>query len=338
MGALYGILRCRGQMKNIIPYAASILLLSSPGLALACSGNAVPGISLLADDPAQDRPLSLSIWYPSEGGTSVEIGGNAVFSGTEAALEAPAVCGPLPLILLSHGGLRSAADSGAWLAAAMAKKQFLVVEINARAPSTAQEATSEIWRRRRDISRALDMILSDTVWAGHVDQQRISVVGFALGGTAALTVAGIEFDAMKYLGACIGPDAEGPDCGWYARQGVALGSVDRARLSQPGRDGRIASAVAIAPEYPSAFHREENAAAAVLVIALGQQSGLEALPVRHALVPEAQTFDAFASCTDVGSKILLDEGEDPALCGEGLNVRADIHEQIADIIGEFLAD
>ena len=260
-------------MKNIIAYVASILLLSSPGLALACSGNAVPGIAFLADDPAQDRPLSLTIWYPSEGGTMVEIGGNAVFSGTQAALEAPVACGPLPLILLSHGGLRSAADSGAWLGATMAENGFLVVEINAPGPTTAQEATSEIWQRRRDISRALDMILSDAVWGGHVDQRRISVVGFALGGTAALTVAGIEFDATKYLGACIEPDAEGRDCGWNARQDVAHESVDRARLMQPGRDGRIASAVAIAPEYPSAFHGEENAATAVLVIALGQQSG-----------------------------------------------------------------
>lgn len=325
-------------MKHLVGRIAAILVLSVPALALPCSADPVPGIAFLADDPAQERPLSLSIWYPGEAGASVLIGGNAVFAGTSAAPDASVAGGPFPLVVLSHGGLRSAANSGAWLGALLASSGFLVVEINAPAAETAQAAVDEIWHRPRDISRALDMMLGDPVWAGHVDPARISVVGFALGGTAALTVAGAEFDAVDYLRACSGPKVEGPDCAWYAAQDVTLESVDQVQLGQMGQDSRVVSAIAIAPEYQSAFQGGVDAAGtAVLIVALGGQAVPDMPHARHVSIHDAQAFDAFALCTDAGPPILLEEGENPALCGAGQKTRARVHQEIADAIRDFLA-
>lgn len=325
-------------MKRLAARLAAILALSAPMLALPCSAEPVPGIAVLADDPAQERPLSLSIWHPATAGVPMQMGGNAVFAGTAAQLDASVAGGPFPLVLLSHGGLRSAADSGTWLAALLAANGFLAVEINAPRPETAQAAVDEIWRRPHDISRALDLMLADPHWAAYVDPARISVVGFALGGTAALSLAGAEFDAAGYGRACAGPEPVGPDCAWLAAQDVSLDIVDSAGLAQMRRDNRVASAIAIAPEYMSAFQGESDAAGArVLILSLGAEVRPRPPHARHSLIPDAQTFDAFAVCTDAAQQILLEEGEDPALCGTGQAERARIQQQITEVIRGFLA-
>lgn len=324
-------------MKRLAARLAAILALSAPVLALPSAAEPVPGIAVLADDPAQDRPLSLSIWHPATAGVPMQMGGNAVFAGTAAQRDASVAGGPFPLVLLSHGGLRSAADSGAWLGALLAANGFLAVEINAPPPETAQAAVDEIWRRPRDIRRALDLMLADPHWATYVDPARISVVGFALGGTAALTLAGAEFDAAAYLHACSGPEPDGPDCAWLAAQDVSLDSVDPAGLAQMGRDRRVASAIALAPEYLSAFQGKGDAdGAPVLILSLGPEAGPKPAHARQSLIAHAQTSDAFALCTDAAPQILLDEGEDPALCGKGQAARTRIHQKIAEVIRGFL--
>ncbi|WP_225027259.1 alpha/beta hydrolase family protein [Xinfangfangia pollutisoli] len=325
-------------MKRLLAQIATSLVLIAPALALPCAADPVPGHAVLTDDTAPDRPLSLSLWYPAQGGDTVPIGGNAVFEATPAVPDARVPGGRLPLILLSHGGLRSAADSGAWLAAALAAEGFLVVEVNAPAPATAAAAVDEIWQRRRDIRRGLDRILADPVWSGHVDPGRISVLGFALGGTAALSLAGAAFDPEAYLRACSGPVQEDPDCAWFAAQSVTMDRVDQAELGRPGADSRIAFAVAIAPEYLKAFPaKAQGAALPALIMTLGPQPLAGPPPARQIAFPRAQTADAFALCTQAGAQILRDEGEDPALCGQDPGARAESHAALIAAIRDALA-
>lgn len=136
------------------------------------------------------------------------------------------------MIVLSHGGLRSAEDSGAWLASSLAQAGLIVVEVGAPRPSSAAAAVQEIWERPRDISRAVDTMLDDPRWSGVVDTNRITVVGYALGGTAALSVAAAKLDADLYAHSCDEDGMGGPDCAWYAAQGVTpadmRGGVTRA--------------------------------------------------------------------------------------------------------------
>ena len=176
----------------------AMILAAALAFTLPCPVAAAPGVALLIGTAGAERPLSLSIWYPSGATATGQVGGTAVFDGTGAALDAQGPDGAHPLVLLSHGGLRSAPDTGAWLAAALAEAGMLVAEINAPRPETAGAAMNEIWQRPRDIRRALDLILQDPAWAGRVDPGRIAVVGFALGGTAALSVSGAVLDADAY--------------------------------------------------------------------------------------------------------------------------------------------
>ncbi|MFW2541248.1 hypothetical protein ACN2XU_01305 [Primorskyibacter sp. 2E107] len=93
---------------------------------------------------------------------------------TPAVRNAPPPAQPLPLIVPSHGGLRSAVDSGAWLDAALAEAGGLVVEVNAPRPRDASQATAEIWQGPTDISRTLDSLLGSADWAGRIDPGRIA--------------------------------------------------------------------------------------------------------------------------------------------------------------------
>lgn len=328
-------------MKTLVLPLAAILGAALLAPALPGRAAAAPGVARLAGPAGQARPLSLSIWYPSAAAATGRFGGTAVFDGTAVAADAPVPEGMRPLVLISHGGLRSASNSGAWLGVALAEAGMLVAEVNAPRPETAGQAVNEIWQRPRDIRRALDMILQDPAWAARVDPGRIAVVGFALGGTAALSVSGAGLDADAYARACDGPPrAEAPDCGWYAARGANLGQVDRSGIAAAGRVPQITAAVALEPEYRSAFRVPAGAAGVptlLLVLGAPQPVPPGLAQAGSAAIPGATAADAFPACTEAGPRILRAEGEDPALCGASREARAAVHAAIAGRIRAFLA-
>lgn len=317
-------------------FLALPLACASPGLAHAAVG--VAALHTSAGDP--ERPLSLTIWYPAaEGGPQVTVGGNAVFAGTVASRDAPPPSGHLPLVLVSHGGLRSAADSGAWLSAALARSGSIAVEINGPRPRSAGKAVDEIWRRPDDARHALDALLADPQWSGHIDRARISVVGVALGGTAALALAGGQFDPLSFARSCERP-AGGPDCAWYAAHRVDLAAVDERQLASPHRDPRITSAVAIDPEYMDVFAPSSLAAirVPVLLATLGKDaaSGGAAGALKYARIAAATLVDAFPVCTPAGPAILAEGGGDAGQCGTSAADRNRAHAAIAARVVSFL--
>ncbi|WP_339694174.1 hypothetical protein [Celeribacter baekdonensis] len=321
-------------MKSVRAFALAIAVIAAPHLA-----NAAPGYTPLNDESRKDRPLTLSIWYPSNDAASQEIGGNAVFAGTAAAINAAVPTQPLPLIVVSHGGLRSAEDSGAWLSAALAQAGAIVVEVNAPRPQSASAATREIWGRPQDISRALDMMMNSPTWKDRIDQRRISTVGFALGGTAALMGAGEKMNADLYAQSCASGHAPNPDCAWYAAQDVDLATVDFTPLQQPLRDSRITSAIAIAPEYLAAFDPEASTRnVPVLLISLSGDAALPTDASPDTLALNVTLSDAFAVCTEAGPEILREDGGDEMLCGQSQASRLAAHGAMVTAIRRFLGD
>lgn len=316
-----------------------------PGLFLALALSATPcladpaaGVAALQDTSDADRPLSLSVWYPSAAEASASIGGNAVFEGAPAAPEAPFPDAAFPLVVVSHGGLRSARDSGAWLSAAIAQAGYVVVEVNAPRPDNAALALDEIWQRPRDIRRAIDLMLADATWGPRVEDSQVAVAGFALGATAALSVAGAELDAAQYLRSCA-PDnsTTGPDCGWFAAQGVDVSKTSAAALAGLARDPRVDAVIAISPEYPDALG-QMPAAVGALRISLGPSDAAPGAGQvgQSVVIPGASVFDGFPVCTAAGPEILTEDGGDPAICGASAEARRTIHEDIAEAIITFL--
>jgi predicted dienelactone hydrolase len=311
----------------------ALILAAGPGLAEPAAG-----IRHLSDVSGEARPLALSIWYPSDDQATATVGGNAVFQGASAAADAPLPNGPLPLVVVSHGGLRSADDSGARLSSSIAEAGYVVVEVNAPRPANGAAALDEIWRRPQDISRAVDLMLADGAWNTRIDKERISVVGVALGATAALFVAGARLDIDGYMQSCTVDDgAWAPDCGWYARQGVALTQTNGDGLARLAADPRVTSAVAIDPEYLGALGAAPAEVAALLV-SLGHQDGSPGAvrTTQSAGIPEASAFDAFAACTEAGPGILLEEDGDSSLCGMSAGARETIHREVSAAVTSFL--
>lgn len=309
---------------------------------LVCAEGSFGVTSIAVVDGTGTRPLNVSLWYPATGGTEEYIGANAVFAGVRAGGEAPFAGGPLPVVIVSHGGLRSSENSGAWLSAKLANAGFLAVEVNAPRPATATDAVNEIWQRSNDVSMALTALLSDPVWAARVDPDRVSVVGFALGGTAALALGGGEFDPQAFVQSCntvIG----GPDCAWYGAQNVTLGAVNLRELAEPRRDERINSVIAISPEYVNVFSDGlSSLSVPTLLVTLGSETAAEEAYQTDAITQlkllSATIFDAFPVCTPAGPDILAQDGGDPALCGVSVEAQQLVHGAIAGQIVDFLSE
>ncbi|OSP53594.1 hypothetical protein [Pseudoruegeria sp. SK021] len=306
--------------------------------ATPCLAEKAAGFSHLRDTLVAERPLLLSIWYPSEEQASGTIGGNAVFEGAPAASDAPVPEGTFPVVVVSHGGLRSATDSGAWLSSSIAREGYVVVEVNAPRPDNAAVATNEIWQKPQDIRRAIDLVLADEAWGPRIDESKVSVVGFALGATAALSIAGAKMDTARYLRSCnAASTAAGPDCRWYAAQGIDLSETSAEGLAGLAQDLRVSSVIAVNPEYPVALSAVP-AGISALQISLGDpgQTSGGGETAQAVVMPEASAFDAFAVCTDAGPEILMEEEGDPSLCGVSTEARQAAHQAVSDVIISFL--
>lgn len=326
---------------NFRNFARAILALSLCALASAAVASADeanrPGVASLNVGAPDSRALALTLWYPAEGGQPIDFAGNAVFRGNAALQGALLPDGRLPLVLVSHGGLRSADDSGAWLAAGLARAGFIAAEVNAPRPADAAAARDEIWRRPEDLRRALDAILADPLWSEHIDPARISVVGYALGGTAALALAGHPLDAEAFRASCDAGATGNPDCPWYDAAGVSLRDADLTALAEGLTETRLAGAVALAPELLPVVTPAPESATPALILTLGAETAAPgpALPqAARANLPGAEVSDAFALCTDEGPEILAADDGDPDLCGSGAEAREAAHAAIlASIVG-----
>lgn len=201
----------RGRTRSAI----GIVLLSVTS-AVAHGTNAAPldtaGVrSMTVLAPERGMMRDVRVWYSAgAAGTAVSVGDNAVFQGAPARQDAAIAAGSFPLVLLAHGGLRSAPDSGAWIASRLATEGFVVA-----VPHPPQLAPEELWLRPADLSATLTAVASDpTLWS-RLDTQAVGVLGFQLGGTAALALVGARIDGQRYARSCDRGET-GMDCAWFA--------------------------------------------------------------------------------------------------------------------------
>ena len=145
--------------------------------------------------------IEVHIWYPAKAdSTNFVFGQNKVFLGTEASLNAPITKGKYPVVLLANGGMRASPSHSGWIASGLAKSGVIVIVPQPPSFSNLSPnvASNELWLRATDLSQSLSNIENLEFFKNSIDRENVYGVGFFLGGTSMLSLAGAKFDPLLY--------------------------------------------------------------------------------------------------------------------------------------------
>ncbi len=298
------------------------------------------------------RPLSVSLWYPVEGGVSTEtVGENRAFVGVQVVRDGTPDTTTRPLVVLSHGYGGSWRNLN-WLAGELVGQGYIVAAPDHPGTTVFNKDpahASMLWERPRDLSRVIDAVMENPGWAGTVVPGRIAAVGHSLGGWAVIALAGARFDPARFVKHCLNNSSLWA-C-WFQEE---LGLASPALGGAMG-DSRVGAFVSLDLGLARGFSPESLAAITkpTLVIAAGIDIGgmpasleshyiTEHLPkdrVTSIEIVGAMHFSFMQLCKP-GAATLLEEEKpgDGIVCKDGDNrTRDDIHRQVADLVINFLA-
>ncbi|MFC0269089.1 alpha/beta hydrolase family protein [Kushneria aurantia] len=161
----------RGREKVLVVLGAVALLAFHLPMA-ACAEIGAGVRTMEVPSPERGRLLDVTVWYPAApGGSEVMLGDTPFFSGTPAQRDAPIAEGHFPLVLLPHGaGLAGQAEAMSWIAVPLAQRGFIVAaptHPGNGGPERSAAETMKLWLRPLDISRTLDAMERDGLFASH---------------------------------------------------------------------------------------------------------------------------------------------------------------------------
>jgi predicted dienelactone hydrolase len=337
----------------------ALSLCTAATAAIAAEPVGVRTISVVTQD--YPRPLAVTIWYPSKGdGQMDKPNYDKIFETGPAAVNATIREGRFPLVLLSHGS-GSRAEGMGWIAAELANAGYIVAGPNHPGTTSGDStpaATPKIWDRVQDISVLITALSADKNWTTSIDPNRIGILGFSLGGSTAMELAGARGDLSAYMRYC----DENPammDCTWFAGgRGYAggeqvdvaplkLADIDRTRFDQQNRDARITSVIAVDPGLATTFQKTSLAGIDVPVTlinlgspgqvpmaVLSDQLAQDIPGASYLQVEGADHFSFLPVCKPGAADFLKSVGELDPICEETKRPRADIHAELSRLIVE----
>lgn len=287
--------------------------------------------------------LDVNIWYPSVRAPREH---NYAPWTITAARNGKAVEGRFPLLLLSHAspGTRFSYHD---TAARLASYGFVVA-----APTHVQDCMNDMsllftWKqlknRTRELSGVMDLLLNDAELAASIDKNRIGLLGFGAGGTAALLLGGALPDCVSWSGYCARAGQQDTYCNRWARDRVN-GICQSLPLTKSLADPRVKAIAAVAPGFgmlfsPASFRYFYPP---LLLVAAERdamnRTGLHAGAIarlmngkaRYVSLPGADTGALMAPCPESLAEEL------PELCRSvSMEERNAIHERMDDALGDF---
>ena len=300
------------------------------------------------------RPLTLTLWYPTQATQGVEtVGDNLVFYGIPVIRDATPEAGPLATILLSHG-YRGSWRNLNWLADKLVQDGYLVAAVEHPGTTTMDHdplQAAQWWQRPRDLSRALDWLEADSTWRQMVDGQRVAAIGHSMGGWTVMNLIGARFDRRQFNADCqLNPNPR--TCGLAHELGLDVAQPGEPQSSL--RDERIKAVVSLDLGLARSFAVDSLAtlqrpslilAAGIDIGNLPQQmeSGFLAShiaqPLRqYKVYPDAMHFSFMQLCKP-GASALLEQEEpgDGIVCQDGgTRSREALHDDMYQEIHRFL--
>ncbi len=237
-----------------------ILLLLLLAAALPTAGRAAesfhPGFKILGVwIPEKNLRLDINVWYPS-----IRMPFEVNYSPWrfQAARYGKEVPGRFPLLLLSHdspGTRFSYHETAAYLA----RSGFVVA-----APTHDGDNMDDMSKlftldqltdRVRQLEATLDTVLSHPDIASSIDPNRVGIVGFGAGATAALLMGGALLDGGGWPAYCARAGKADAYCNEWAEPRMTR-MVAALPLKASLADVRIKAVAAVAPGYGMLFSRD----------------------------------------------------------------------------------
>ena len=329
-------------MRVITTIALLALLLFPP--AANAADNYMVGFRTLGHwSPDTALRLDVNVWYPS-----VRPPRDLNYAPWEisASRAGKAVDGRFPLLLLSHdtAGTRfSYHDTAAWLASL----GFVVVAPNHPGDNMDNMDNLLTWsqlaNRARELSGSIDLLLHDPEVEPSIDASRIGVIGFGVGGAAALLLGGALPDCEGWANYCARTTPNDMYCNTWAR-GRMESLCKHLPLTRSLADPRIRAIAAVAPGFGMLFSRQSFQwfYPTLLLMATPDDnqnnSSLHARRIfelmdkkpRWLTLPQADTGALMAQCPD---SLML---ELPELCRSvSAETRTSIHKRMTEALGDF---
>jgi predicted dienelactone hydrolase len=158
----------------------------------------------LGDGP---RPIHWSAWYPAAENAVervVTVPPDRPFFIMGKVGPGAELCGGperFPVILLSHGTGGTAVSLG-WLAERFAATGYVVIGVDHHGNTASEPYRAEgflcWWERPRDLSVALDALISAGAFANRLDVAKVTAVGFSLGGYTVMSILGGITDMTRF--------------------------------------------------------------------------------------------------------------------------------------------
>lgn len=336
---------------NLFAQTTAIALIAAPVLA------DTPGHRAFSVPAAhRDGDLDAALFYPAAEGPISRIGDNIIFHGRDIRADAPATGSDLPLVVVSHGSGGNMLGL-TWLGAGLAEAGAIVLMMN-HPGSTSRDSyptqTAYLDRRTDDLSAALDAVLADPEWAGRIDTDRISVLGFSLGGGTALQMGGARFESQRYRAFCETYAEQATGCDWMQSDGFNL--MDWPASAEADlRDDRISRVMAFDPAFGFSWDPDSLAAsdAPTLLVNLGPTGfgsewfgvgvGPDAadLPAimpdtTYAVIDDSWHFSFLPECRFYAPLLIWWEGEDPICSDPWGSDRGRVHQRIVSMASDFI--
>jgi predicted dienelactone hydrolase len=303
--------------------------------------------------PHRGEKEGVLLTYPAMAdGEVYTLGADELWTGVPARRNASPVAEKFPLVVLSHGSGGNAASLG-WLSTELARNGFIVAAPNHLHSTSGDSIPVEsikIWERSQDISALLDSLIADPQWSKLIDRDRIGAIGFSLGGTSVMLVAGAQASVTSFADYCKSAVGKDSGCNWFLRGGVDLSKVDPDAFDGRYRDPRLSAIVAVDPGFAMAYQPESLKAMNLptLFVNLGEgesiMPGVRAEPLArqvpgaaYAAIPGAIHFTFLGVCNPNGADVLKRYGEEDPVCADGGDTpRVELHKQIFFKIAVFL--